>query len=69
MATWYHPGVARVVEFKKGPMPHGPPPSIRLAPEDLARLERPMGFSEPQVTDLGADAYLALFERAGGLKG
>jgi ubiquinone/menaquinone biosynthesis C-methylase UbiE len=56
-------GRLAVVEFKKIPGPPGPPLAIRLAPEEVAALLRPYGFTPGEITDLGPHIYLIMFAR------
>jgi len=52
-----------IVEFKKIDGPPGPPIASRLAPEDVAELLEPHGFSGTPAIDLGPFTYLMTFTR------
>lgn len=56
-------GKLAVVEFKKEETKPGPPLGIRLDSDDLSEMVEPCGFSSAEIVDLGANCYLALFER------
>jgi ubiquinone/menaquinone biosynthesis C-methylase UbiE len=54
-------GIFAIVEFTKRDGPPGPPASIRLSPEETARLVEPHGFVEMGVYDLGPCTYLVIY--------
>jgi ubiquinone/menaquinone biosynthesis C-methylase UbiE len=53
-------GRLAIIEFKKTGS-HGPPPEIRLAPEDVEREVTPFGFRRAKVADAGPMHYLITF--------
>ena len=57
-------GMFAVVEFTKRDGPPGPPASIRLSPEETARLVEPHGFTRKGLYDLGPCTYLMIYSRA-----
>jgi ubiquinone/menaquinone biosynthesis C-methylase UbiE len=57
-------GRLAVVEFKKITGPPGPPLAIRLAPDQVAALLRPYGFTTGELTDLGPHTYLEIFAKS-----
>jgi ubiquinone/menaquinone biosynthesis C-methylase UbiE len=57
-------GIFAVIEFTKRDGPPGPPASIRLSPEETARLVEPHGFTRKGLYDLGPCTYLMIFSRA-----
>jgi ubiquinone/menaquinone biosynthesis C-methylase UbiE len=54
-------GMFAIVEFTKRDGPPGPPASIRLSPEETARLVEPHGFTRKGMYDLGPCTYLMIF--------
>lgn len=54
-------GIFAIVEFTKRDGPPGPPASIRLSPEETARLVEPHIFTRKGLYDLGPCTYLMLF--------
>ena len=57
-------GIFAVVEFTKRDGPPGPPASIRLSPEETARLVEPHGFTRKGLYDLGSCTYLVIYGRS-----
>lgn len=58
-------GILSIVEFKKQDGPPGPPRSVRLGLEDVARLLMPFGLIRfSAVVDLGPDLWFAEFKAA-----
>lgn len=58
-------GLLAIVEFKKMEGPPGPPLHIRLAPEEVADILVPYGFTRERVTEIGPFNYLMLFRKSG----
>jgi ubiquinone/menaquinone biosynthesis C-methylase UbiE len=54
-------GIFAIVEFTKRDGPPGPPASIRLSPEETARLVEPHGFIRKGLYDLGPCTYLVIY--------
>jgi ubiquinone/menaquinone biosynthesis C-methylase UbiE len=54
-------GIFAIVEFTKRDGPPGPPASIRLSPEETARLVEPHGFIRRGLYDLGPCTYLMVY--------
>ena len=46
-------GRLAVIEFHKNQTPYGPPPAIRISPEDVLRLAAPAGLRETARFELG----------------
>ena len=57
-------GRLAVVEFKKIEGPPGPPPHIRLSPEEVATLVFPYNFTPGDLIDLSPHLYLAMFTKS-----
>ena len=57
-------GIFAIVEFTKRDGPPGPPASIRLSPEETARLVEPHGFTRKGLYDLGPCTYLMIYGRS-----
>jgi len=58
-------GKLAVIEFHKQPTPYGPPPEIRISPEDVLRLSASAGFVESERFSL-AESYYCLCLQLGG---
>ncbi len=56
-------GTFVVTDFKKIEGPPGPPISIRLAPDEVARKLSKYGFRKTRVADLGPYHYAVMFSR------
>jgi ubiquinone/menaquinone biosynthesis C-methylase UbiE len=56
-------GRLAVLEFKKLASPPGPPPHIRLAPEEVTALLQPYGFAPGEIRDLSPHIYLLMFAK------
>ena len=50
-----------IVEFKKQPGPPGPPPHIRLSPEDLDQAVAPFGYRRIALDEVSPYHYLAQY--------
>ncbi len=58
-------GKLAVIDFHKQPTPYGPPPEIRISPEDVLRLSAPAGFVESERFSL-AESYYCVCLQLGG---
>ncbi|MPM92686.1 Ubiquinone/menaquinone biosynthesis C-methyltransferase UbiE [bioreactor metagenome] len=54
-------GVLAVIEFHKRVTGMGPPPELRLSPEQTERLLEPYGFRKTGYFELGGNLYALLF--------
>jgi len=54
-------GRLAVIEFHKSASPYGPPPAIRLSPEDVLRLASAAGIFESERFALGENYYCVIF--------
>ena len=57
-------GVLTVIEFHKQPSAYGPPPQIRIGPEDVLRLAAAAGFYESAQFTLGENYYCVCLKLA-----
>lgn len=56
-------GILAVVDFKKNAQrPPGPPPSVRLSPEEVGEVVAKHGFEKGHSVDIGPYQYLVLFD-------
>jgi ubiquinone/menaquinone biosynthesis C-methylase UbiE len=55
-------GTLAIIEFEKIDRPPGPPIHIRLAPDDVASIIIPHGFTKARVTEVGPYNYLMTFD-------
>jgi ubiquinone/menaquinone biosynthesis C-methylase UbiE len=53
-------GSFAVVEFKKEEATHGPPLSIRLSPDDVAKIVQNYGFEVNNVEEIGKYHYISI---------
>lgn len=56
-------GKLAVIEFHKYQTPYGPPPAIRISPEDVLRLAAPAGLCESERFELGESYYCLLLQK------
>ncbi len=57
-------GVINIIEFKKELSgPPGPPPHIRISPEDIAEIFKPLGFEHKDTNDVGPYVLLSQFSK------
>jgi len=59
-------GTLAVIEFHKQPTPYGPPPEIRISPEDVLRLSAPAGLVESERFTLAESYYCVCMQLGGG---
>ena len=57
-------GRLAVIEFHKNQTLYGPPPAIRLSPEDVLRLAEPAGLCESERFTLAESYYCLLLQKA-----
>jgi ubiquinone/menaquinone biosynthesis C-methylase UbiE len=53
-------GIFTVVEFKKEEATHGPPLSVRLSPDDVAKIVQNYGFKINNVEEVGKYHYISI---------
>jgi len=53
-------GVFTVVEFKKEESKHGPPLSVKIAPDDVKKIVENYGFKVKKVEDVGTYHYAVI---------
>ncbi len=58
-------GKLAVIEFHKQATPYGPPPEIRISPEDVLRLAAPAGFVESERFSLAESYYCICLHLSG----
>ena len=59
-------GMLAVIEFHKHATPYGPPPEMRISPEDVLRLSSPAGIVVNEGFTLAESYYCVCLQLGGG---